>query len=237
MVKRKGIIINWIKAYFGQFDETKKVVIGISGGKDSTICAKLLVEALGKDRVVGVIMPNGIQSDIEDSIRVCELLGIEYKIKNIKKAVDAEFDLIGEDITEEAKINTPARIRMTTLYGLAPKYNALVVNTCNLSEDYIGYATKYGDGAGDFALLGDLTVTEVRELGIELELPEDLVYKTPSDGLCGLSDEDRIGFSYEVLDRFIREGVCENETIRAKIIDMHAKAMHKLLPMPCFKIA
>lgn len=235
----KKELVQWIKDYFEENGPDCNAVIGISGGKDSSVAAALCVEALGKERVIGILMPQGEQSDISCSHQLCEHLGIKNVTINIGKTVDAISEVVdkglvglGATLSNVTTFNTPARIRMTTLYGVAGSVNGRVVNTCNLSEDWVGYATKFGDGAGDFSPLMKLTVSEVKAIGYELNLPTALIEKTPIDGLCGKTDEDNLGFTYEVLDRYIRTGVCEDETIKAKIDKMHAANLHKLLPMP-----
>ena len=234
------IIIKWIKEWFE--DKSGPAVLGISGGKDSTVCAALLTEALGPDRVIGVMMPNGVQADIEDSKKVIEFLGIkgiEVNIVNAYNALSNAIDinnLIKSSIDCKAYItNTPARLRMTTLYGIAAICGGFVCCTGNKSEDYVGYSTKYGDAAGDFALLNNLTKTEVVELGEYMSLPSYLIHKTPSDGMCGKSDEDNMGFTYETLDKYIREGLPPKSLeIKMKIDKMHnnPNTKLKLIPMP-----
>ncbi len=200
----KNDMVKWIRNWVnGSGDENTKVVIGISGGKDSTCIAYALVEALGKERVYGVLMPNGTQKDISDSKEVVEALGIDYTIVNINsayKALTEEIEKSGLIAGDQPRYNTntPARLRMTTLYGIAAALgNARVVNTCNLSEDLVGYSTLYGDSAGDFSPLGNLYVDEVMLLADLFGAPKHLAYKTPSDGMCGKSDEDNLGFTYE----------------------------------------
>ena len=210
-------IINWLKEWFK--DKKGPVIIGISGGKDSTICASLLAKALGKERVIGIMMPNGIQNDINDSIKVCNLLEIKSYTININNMYDSLNSEIIKNIKdpniessfEHSTItnplystNTPARCRMAVLYGIAALYNGFVVNTCNLSEDWVGYSTKWGDAVGDFSILNKLTKTEVVKLGEYLGLPNELIHKVPSDGMCGSSDEDKLGFTYDDLDKYIR---------------------------------
>lgn len=205
-------LIKWIQDWIQENgNDQTKVLIGISGGKDSTVIAYLLVKALGKDRVIGVMMPNGEQSDISDSIKVCELLGI----KNITIDISKGYLPLTDEITEKLEIepnevsstNSPARIRMLTLYDIGGRVrNCRVVNTCNLSEDFLGYATLYGDSAGDFAPIRYLTTEEVVEVGDYLGAPTELTHKTPSDGMCGKSDEDNLGFTYKEVNKFIREG-------------------------------
>ncbi|MCR5093361.1 MAG: NAD(+) synthase [Lachnospiraceae bacterium] len=232
-------IVEWIRLWFSANGPQASAVIGLSGGKDSTIVARLLVEALGAGRVVGVLMPDGEQADISDSREVAAFLGIRSFEINIGSAVQA---LAGEvskalPLLRDTKINVPPRIRMATLYAVAQSLETggRVANTCNASEDYIGYSTKYGDAAGDFSPCSDYTVTEMLMIGDALGLPEHLVHKTPSDGLSGMSDEDKIGFTYAVLDRYIRTGLCEDERIKEKIDDMHMKNLHKLQTIPALR--
>lgn len=234
-------IISWIREYFkvGASDNTKAVV-GISGGKDSSVCAALLVKALGKNRVYGVLMPQGEQADIDCSQKLVGFLEIENTVINIADAYNGLMNEIAAklDVTTQAKINTPARLRMTTLYAVAACVGGRVVNTCNLSEDWVGYATKFGDGAGDFSLLSDLTVTEVVGIGDYLGLPYSLTHKTPIDGLCGKTDEENLGFTYARLDDYIRgfDDLSGDPELKKKIDRMYAASRHKLELMPKFKL-
>ena len=238
----KDQVVQWIRDWFEQNGPGCNAVIGISGGKDSSIVAGLCVEALGKDRVIGITMPNGVQKDISDSMKLINHLGIRYFNVNIGETYKA---LMGEvekelgnqniEVSNQTVINMPPRLRMTTLYAVSQSLNGRVANTCNLSEDWVGYSTRYGDAAGDFSPLGGLTVQEVKAIGKELGLPIDLVEKTPSDGLCGKTDEDNLGFTYAVLDKYIRTGVCEDPVIKAKIDDKHVKNLFKLKPIPHFE--
>lgn len=236
--KVTNALIEWIKAWFDENGKDCNAVIGISGGKDSTVVAGLCVAALGKDRVIGVLMPNGEQKDIADSKRIVEFLGIKHFVCNIKEATNGVLNSLAEcgvEPNEQAKINLPPRVRMTTLYALSQTFNGRVANTCNLSEDYVGYSTRYGDSAGDFSPLGKLTVAEVKAIGKYLGLPIDLVDKTPSDGLCGYTDEDKLGFTYATLDKYIREGVCEDETTKARIDRLNKINAFKLKVIPAFE--
>ena len=236
--KTKEALIVWIRAWFEKNGRDCNAVIGISGGKDSSVCAALCVQALGKERVIGVLMPNGTQSDIADSCQLVEHLGIRSVTVKIAGAVDAihtQLRTAGIDATTQTEINLPPRIRMSVLYAVSQSMNGRVINTCNLSEDWVGYSTRYGDSAGDVSLLGKLTVQEVKALGRELGLPENLVEKTPSDGLCGSTDEQKLGFSYAVLDRYIREGVCEDTAIKDRIDRMHRANRFKLEVLPVFE--
>ena len=242
ITKRERIIreiINWFEDNAPFAD----AVIGISGGKDSTIAAALLVRALGRSRVVGVMMPNGEQKDITDAQRVIDLLGIKGKYINIGNTYNAlknELALGETYMTEQAKTNLPPRLRMATLYAVAQSLprEGIVINTCNASEDYIGYSTKFGDSAGDFSVLGNLLVSEVIEIGDTLsELPEDLIHKTPSDGLCGKTDEENFGFTYDDLENYITKGTTGIEIIDKKIKFMHDNSRHKYNPIyTCWKI-
>ena len=236
--KVKTQIVKWIADYFrdNAAPETK-AVIGISGGKDSSIAAALCVQALGKDRVLGVLMPQGEQHDIDVSFALCKALDISYVKINIGDTVKTLYDEIGKTglaLNDIAVFNTPARIRMTSLYAVSAIAGGRVANTCNLSEDWVGYSTKFGDSAGDFSPLSNLTVTEIKAVGRELGLAPEFIDKTPVDGLCGKSDEDNLGFTYAVLDKYIREGICEDTQIKEKIDRMHRMNLHKVNPMPAF---
>lgn len=231
-------VIQWIRDWFEKNGKGCNAVVGISGGKDSSVVAALLVKALGKERTIGVLMPNGEQPDIDCSHALVKHLGIPYYVCNIKNAVDGVLNSLtesGVEISRQTRINLPPRIRMSTLYALSQSNNGRVANTCNLSEDWVGYSTRYGDAAGDFAPLGKLTVQEVKAIGKYLGLPIDLVEKVPSDGLTARTDEDNLGFTYAVLDKYIRTGVCEDETTKAKIDRLHVMNEFKLKPIPAFE--
>ena len=230
-------LIHWIRAWFSKNGRGCNAVIGISGGKDSSVCAALCTAALGKERVIGVLMPNGTQNDIPVSYQLVGHLGIRSVIINIEGAVNSirqQLEGSGISPTSQAGINLPPRIRMAALYAVSQSMNGRVINTCNLSEDWVGYSTRYGDSAGDVSLLGKLTVQEVKAIGRHLGLPENLIEKTPSDGLCGSTDEQKLGFSYAVLDRYIREGFCEDPVIREKIDELHRRNKFKMETMEAF---
>ena len=230
--------VQWIRDWFETNGKGCNAVIGISGGKDSSVVAALCVEALGKDRVIGVLMPNGTQSDIDCSKQLVKHLGIPFYVCNVKKAVDGVKEALeesGVEISRQTLVNLPPRIRMSTLYALSQSMNGRVANTCNLSEDWVGYSTRYGDAAGDFSPLGKLTVQEVKEIGRYLGLPENLVEKVPSDGLTDRTDEDNLGFTYAVLDKYIRTGVCEDVDTKARIDRLHKLNEFKLKPIPCYE--
>lgn len=224
-------LIEWIREYFVENGPNSKAIIGISGGKDSTVAAALLVRALGPDNVIGVLMPQGDQKDIKDSYRVCDILGIKYYVVNIEDICDSLYnglkvvDLIP---TNQVLTNTPSRIRMSVLYAIAAIVGGRVANTCNYSEDYIGYSTKYGDLAGDFSILQNYCVREVIEIGDYLGLPYELVHKTPADGMCGLSDEENLGFTYEELDNWIIDGKVENYEKYKLFTVKHENSRHKI---------
>ena len=238
----KDKVVQWSIEWFEENGKGCNAVIGISGGKDSSVVAALCAEALGKERVIGVTMPNGVQKDISDSIRLIAHLGIRSCCVNIGEtckalmsAVEEQLATLGKEVSNQTTINLPPRVRMTTLYAVSQSMNGRVANTCNLSEDWVGYSTRYGDAAGDFSPLGGLTVREVIAVGKELGLPIDLVEKTPSDGLCGKSDEDNLGFTYAALDHYIRTGECEDPVVKARIDDKHIKNLFKLKPIPHFE--
>lgn len=236
--------VAWIREWFEKNGNGCNAIVGISGGKDSSVVAALCVEALGKDRVIGVLMPNGEQADIDDSLAVVDHLGIKRVWINIHDAEHGVYRGICDnrknpqnmkfDISEQTRINLPARLRMVTLYAVSQSCNGRVANTCNLSEDWIGYSTRYGDSVGDFSPLSNLTTDEVMAIGVECGLPYDLAYKVPADGLCGKTDEDNFGFTYAVLNKYIRTGVCEDEVVKEKIDRMHEKNKFKLELMPSF---
>lgn len=234
-VKNKLII--WIRNWFEENGKGCNAVIGISGGKDSSVCAALCVEALGKDRVIGVLMPNLKQDDIDDSYQLVKHLEIQNYTIPISVAVAGihnQLEHAGIDVSIQTTTNLPPRIRMSVLYAVSQSTNGRVINTCNLSEDWVGYSTRYGDSVGDMSPLSSLTVQEVKAIGRELGLPENLVNKAPSDGLCQKTDEDNLGFSYEVLDKYIREGVCEDKETKDKIDYLHEKNKFKLELMQVF---
>ena len=228
--------INWIVEFFEQNGKGCNAVVGISGGKDSSVAAALCVRALGKERVIGVLMPCGNQHDIDCAYSLVNHLGIKHYEINVKAAVDGLKNAMPEglDLTPQTVTNIPPRIRMTTLYAVSQSVNGRVVNTCNLSEDWVGYSTRYGDAAGDFSPLCNLTVTEVKAIGHYLGLPEELVEKTPIDGLCGKTDEENLGFTYAELDRYIRDGVIDDADKKANIDRRHKMNLFKLQLMPSF---
>ena len=235
--KVKNQIVEWTRDWFAQNGTGCNAVIGISGGKDSSVTAAVCAEALGRDRVVGVLMPNGEQHDIDVSWDLCRELGIDSVEINIQSAFDALRDEVTGKLgglSEQSRCNLAPRIRMTTLYAVAQSRNGRVANTCNLSEDWVGYSTRYGDAAGDFSPLSHLTVQEVKAVGRELGLPERFVDKVPIDGLCGKTDEDNLGFTYAVLDRYIRTGVCEDEATRKEIDRRHKLNKFKLEMFPAY---
>lgn len=235
-LKIKNECVQWIRDFFEQNGKGCNAVIGISGGKDSSVAAALCVEALGKERVIGVLMPCGEQHDIDCAHMLVEHLDIKSFTINIYDAVEAMKKQIGAamELSNQALVNMPPRIRMTTLYAVSQCNNGRVVNTCNLSEDWVGYSTRYGDAAGDFSPLSNLTVKEIKEIGHLLGLPGVLVDKVPIDGLCGKTDEDNLGFTYAALDKYIREGVIEDEAAKARIDDLHKKNLFKLQLMPAY---
>lgn len=235
--KVKNECVQWIRDFFENNGKDCKAVVGISGGKDSSIAAALCVEALGKDRVVGVLMPQGEQHDIDKAFQLVNHLGIKHYVVNIKDAVDGIVSQFPADLTPTPQTlqNIPPRIRMSTLYAISQSVNGRVCNTCNLSEDWVGYSTRYGDSVGDFSPMSFLTVTEVKEIGHLLGVPKELVEKTPIDGLCGKTDEENLGFTYAELDAYIRTGEIEDKEKKELIDKRHKANLFKLEFMPCFK--
>lgn len=228
--------VQWIRDWFEENGKGCNAVLGISGGKDSSIVAALCVKALGKERVIGVLMPKGEQFDIDYSVELCDFLDIKRYTINIAEAVDGIYNAIGNafEISNQTRFNLPPRIRMSVVYAVAQSNNGRVANTCNLSEDWVGYSTRYGDSVGDFSPLSCFTVTEVKQIGRIIGLPEKFIEKPPIDGLCGKTDEDNLGFTYAALDRYIREGIEPEEEIKNKIDTMHKNNLFKLKFMPCF---
>lgn len=242
-----GKCVGWIRDWFEENGKGCNAVIGISGGKDSTVVAALCAKALGLERVIGVMMPDGVQADIADSRRVIDHLGIHGIEMNIKGVTDAMLEMgraftgyakamgYEGDLSRQSRENMPPRIRMATLYMVAQNFNGRVSNNCNLSENWVGYSTIYGDTAGDFSPISGFTVSEVIQIGRELGVPESLLVKAPSDGLCGRTDEDKLGFTYAALDAYLREGIEPEEEVKAKIDRMHAMNAFKHEPMKAFQ--
>lgn len=238
----KTKLIEWVRK-FTEETNAKGYVVNISGGKDSTVVAALLAEAIGADRVFGILQPNGDQKDISDSIEVCKYIGINYhtiNIENIYNELRAKIEYIGSNtapdpvrkgyplkITGKSKSNTLPRIRMTIARAIAQSIGYRFAGTGNLSERYIGWFTKDGDSSCDFNVIAGLTCTQVVKLGDELLLPYDLVHKIPADGLTGKSDADNFGFTYEQLDSYILNGTSGNKEIDELIRVKHEQSVHK----------
>ena len=237
--KTTADVVQWIRDFFEVNGKGCNAVVAISGGKDSSVTAALCVAALGKDRVHGVLLPKGVQEDIDKSYLLCRTLDIKYTEINIAGAVDAILGEMEEhmdgEISNQTRVNLPARVRMAVTYAVSQSMNGRVANTCNLSEDWVGYSTRYGDAAGDFSPLAKLTVQEVRAIGTELGLPDELVYKVPIDGLSGKTDEDNLGFTYAVLDKYIRTGICEDAETKKLIDNKRRWNKFKLDMMPSFQ--
>lgn len=235
-------IIRWAQYQLAD-TKGKPIVIGISGGKDSTITAAALCEALGSHRVLGVLMPNGVQADINVARDVCKFLeiqSIEVNINDMYRKMlwaikESARNFADEPFNSVVTSNAPCRCRMVTLYTIANQLHGRVANTCNLSESFVGYDTKWGDQCGDFGLFQNFTASEVKQMGYSLGVLPEFIEKAPDDGMCGQTDEERWGFTYDYLDSWIRRGgKCENET-DATILRMHKAALHKIMPiqLPC----
>ena len=235
--KIKNECVEWIKDFFEQNGQGCNAVVGISGGKDSSVAAALCVEALGATRVIGVLMPQGEQHDIDMAYLLVNHLGIKHYEINVKDAIEGVLINMPENlnVAVQSHVNLPPRIRMSVLYAVSQSVNGRVVNTCNLSEDWVGYSTRYGDAAGDFSPMANLTVTEVKEIGRVLGLPDVLVDKVPIDGLCGKTDEENLGFTYAELDRYIRTGEIDDIAKKELIDNKHKLNLFKLQLMPTFK--
>ena len=227
--------VAWIRDFFAENGRDCNAVVGISGGKDSSVVAALCIKALGKDRVIGVLMPCGEQSDIDMAKLLVSHLGIRHYIINIQDAVEGLKKNLPFPLSAQTVTNIPPRVRMATLYAVAQSHNGRVANTCNLSEDWVGYSTRYGDAAGDFSPCSHLTVDEVKQVGRYLGLPDVLVDKVPTDGLCGKTDEDNLGFTYAQLDRYIRTGQIDDPEKKRMIDERHKRNLFKLRLMPAFE--
>lgn len=227
--------VAWIQEFFRENGEGCNAIVGISGGKDSSVVAALCAEALGKECVIGVLMPCGVQQDIDMARLLVQHLGIRSYEINIRDAVEAVKAAMPFALSTQSATNLPPRIRMSVLYAVAQSHNGRVANTCNLSEDWVGYSTRYGDAAGDFSPCSHLTVQEVKAIGRELSLPEVLVDKVPIDGLCGKTDEENLGFRYAELDRYIRTGEIDDPEKKAEIDRLHRMNQFKLKLMPSFR--
>ena len=215
----------------------KKFIVGLSGGKDSSIVATLAVKIFGAENVIGVAMPNGMmgKEDVDLVASLCSELGLKYGINYFNASIGEACDSILAELnswdtikaSKDTKVNLPARLRMVTLYAFAQSLGARVICTGNLSENMVGYATIYGDHAGAYAPLADLTVQEVIQLGEWLGLDRKYTRKVPDDGLCGQTDEDKLGFTYEDLDKLIRYGDGNSE-LDKKVSNLYEKNKFKL---------
>lgn len=232
--------MDWVREWFGKNGPKCTAVLGMSGGKDSTIAAAVCAQALGPERVIGVALPAEGQG-LNEADEICKYLGIRYlclPIGKIEAACDELGVLLDEGFSNQTIQNIPPRIRMTMLYAVAQSTNGMVANTCNYSEDYIGYATLFGDAAGSFSPFGRLVVREVRAIGHELGLPARWVDKIPDDGLpCSSPDEVKFGFTYDTLDHYIREGLCDDPSVKEKIDSMHRRNLFKteILHIPAYE--
>ena len=226
--------VRWIRRFFEENGPGCNAIVGISGGKDSSVVAALCVEALGRDRVVGVLMPNGVQPDIDMARLLVSHLGIRHVTVNIHEAVRGLTEAIPFPLSAQSRINLPPRIRMSTLYAVGQTMNGRVANTCNLSEDWVGYSTRYGDSVGDFSPCSHFTVHEMKMIGRLLGLPEVLIEKAPSDGLTGKTDEDNLGFTYAELDRYILTGGIDDPVKKERIDRLHVRNLFKLSVMPSY---
>lgn len=227
-------VINFIRDYMDKNGPNSPIVIGVSGGKDSAAAAAASVAAVGTNRVIGVMLPNGIQSDLGDAIGCCNFLKIPHMEINIGPLVKETYNAMRysrfkdlHEINSVVKTNHPARLRMSVLYMIANQIGGRVCNTCNMSETYVGYDTKWGDQCGDFSPFQNYTASEVIEIGIALGVPEKAMCKAPADGMCGQTDEERWGFTYVMLDKYLRGGELNKEAV-TQIEKMHRMAMHKL---------
>ena len=230
-------LVNWLREYFDNNGQPINAVVGCSGGKDSTVVLAALTKAIGPDRIYAILMPNGEQADIDDSYKICEYLGLKPHVCNIQDAYNGVVGSVSGEFepTGQMKINLAPVLRMTTLKAISQCVNGRFTCNGNASEAYIGWFTIDGDDRGSVKPLINMTVTEVIQVGEALGLPDWMIHKTPTDGLCGQTDEDKFGFTYEVLDKYIRTGEIDDLEIKAKIDDMHKRNAFKLKPMPSFE--
>ena len=240
--KVKEQLIEGIRDWFEKNGKGCNAVIGLSGGKDSTIVAKLCVEALGADRVIGVGIPDKGQG-LNEADAIAEWMGITFKqirIDYLSDAIRKLLKISSTKITDQADMNVPPRLRMLMLYAISQSCNGRVIGTCNASENYIGYFTKYGDGASDFEPIADLTVHELYQIGDELGIPKKWTYKTPDDGLPHSCPDDekfeKMGFNYEKLDNYLRLGTSGDEVADKAIEKMHQQNLFKLNPVEYIKV-
>ena len=234
--KVKDELVQWLRDYYNNYGEPINAVVGCSAGKDSSVVLAALVEAIGTDRVYPILMPNGIQSDIEDSYKICDLLGLKPYLCNIENGYNGVLESISNEFepSNQAKINLAPVIRMATLKAISQSVNGRFTCNGNLSETYLGWFTIDGDDRGSIKPLVNLTATEVIAVGKELGLPDWVINKTPADGLCGKTDEEKFGFAYKVLDTYIRTGAINDEHTKIKIDEMHRKNIFKIEPIPSF---
>ena len=229
-------LLDWMRARMKECCG-RTAVVGVSGGKDSSVVSALCVEAYGRENVVGVLLPDGVQSDIDYSRGLVEHLNIRHYTMDIHAAVRGVLDQLegcGIAPTRQTTVNLPSRVRMATLYAVAQSVEGgVVINTSNLSEDWVGYCTVYGDSAGAFSPLGMYTTEEVVALGAALGLPERFLIKPPSDGLTGLTDEDNLGFSYHAVNEYVRRGVCD-PAVREQIDARHRASRFKFRTLPVY---
>lgn len=230
-------LVKWLKDYFDNNGQPINAVVGCSGGKDSTVVLAALTKAIGPDRIYAILMPNGEQADIDDSYKICEYLGLKPHVCNIQNAYNGVVGSVSGEFepTNQMRINLAPVLRMTTLKAISQCVNGRFTCNGNASEAYIGWFTIDGDDRGSVKPLINMTVTEVIQVGEALGLPDWMIHKTPTDGLCGQTDEDKFGFTYEVLDKYIRTGEIDDLEVKAKIDDMHKRNAFKLKPMPSFE--
>ena len=230
-------LLDWMRAQMRSCGG-RTAVVGISGGTDSSVIAAPCCAAYGKENDAGVLMPNGVQPDIDYSNGIVDFLGIRHYVFNIQGGTDGILDemaRVGIDASRQTKVNLPSRIRMATLYAIAQSVDGgIVINTSNLSEDWVGYCTIYGDSAGAFSPIGMYTTEEVIAIGYELGLPERFLIKPPSDGLTGLTDEDNLGFTYHAVNEYVRRGVVE-PAIKEQIDRRHALSRFKFQTLPLYQ--
>ena len=234
--------IKWIKGYV-ENSGAKGVVVGNSGGKDSAVVIAMATKALGCDRVLAVSMPcYSLDSDVEDAELVASTFGVKMLNIDLNNTFDVYEKMINSvlnseltmELNDESKVNSKPRLRMTTLYSIAQTMNYLVIGTGNLCEIMVGYTTKWGDNSCDFNPIGNFTVEEVLEIGKYLGVPENILLKSPADGLGFQTDEEKMGIKYKQISEMIETGNTD-EIAKERIINMYNKSKHKRTLPPIYK--
>ena len=233
-------IVKFIKEYYRK-NNLGGAVIGVSGGKDSGVVMALLVEALGKENVIGLTLPcHSIKEDKDLAHVVANYYGIKlYNLDltsafdSFTKAVIDGYGCVEEELLVDSNINLKPRLRTASLYYYAAMLSKitgkpyLVAGTSNKCELYVGYFTKGGDNVHDIATIADFTVSEVIKIGEYLNVPHEVLYRTPSDGLSSMSDEEKLGVKYKEIEQYFENRDKVSVEAREKIEKLHNSSRHK----------